>query len=93
MARRERFKDKAPSEVVDYGVDWSDRLDADTISSSDWSVSDSSLTIGTDTNTTTTSAVRLSGGTLGTTYSVKNTVVTAGGQTFEQTMLLRVSVR
>jgi hypothetical protein len=95
MARRERLKDKAPNELVDYGIDWSLRLGSDTISSSSWSVSgtDSSLTVDSDDNDTTTTEVRLSSGTLGVTYSVKNTVVTAGGQTFEQTTLLRISVR
>jgi hypothetical protein len=95
MARRGILKPKAPGETVDYGIDWSDRLGSDTISNSTWSISgpDSSLTEGASNNTTTDTEIRLVGGTLDNQYSVKNTVVTAGGQTFEQTALLRISVR
>jgi hypothetical protein len=95
MARRGIFKPKAPGETVDYGIDWSERLGDDTITNSTWSISgpDSALTEGASNNTTTATEIRLVGGTLGKQYSVKNTVITFGGQTFEQTALLRISVR
>jgi hypothetical protein len=95
MARRGIFKQKAPGETVDYGIDWSDRLGSDTITNSTWSISgpDSALTEGASNNTTTDTEIRLVGGTLGNQYSVKNTVITFGGQTFEQTALLKISVR
>jgi hypothetical protein len=95
MARRGILKSKSPSEVVDYGISWATRLGNDTISTSTWSVSgnDAALVIGVDTNTTTTTEVRLSGGTLYEQYSVKNVIVTVNGETFEQTALLTISVR
>jgi hypothetical protein len=95
MARRERFKDKSPTEVVDYSFEWSDRLSTDTISSSSWSISgpDSSLTNDTDSTSGTTTSIRLSGGTSASTYYAKNTVITTAGQTLEQTAIISISTR
>lgn len=82
--------DKDPSAVLDYTIDWSEWLVDDTISTSAWTV-DSGLTTVTTTNTTTTATVWVSGGTLGASYNLINTIVTAGGRTDERT--IRVSMK
>ncbi len=75
---------KAPTEVLDYGLDWNAPgelwLGSDTIASSAWTV-DAGLTKGATSNTLTTASVWLSGGALGTSYTVTNTITTAGGRT------------
>lgn len=76
---------KDPDEVLDYVRDWSALLGADTISTSTWTP-DSGITVNSSSNTTTTATVWLSGGTLGTTYGVRNRIVTAGGRTHDFTL-------
>lgn len=81
---------KDPDEVKDYGVNWAARLDeGDTIATSDWIVPDGIIE-DSATNTTTTTTIWLSGGTLGTTYSLVNRITTAGGRTLDQTCKLKV---
>lgn len=76
---------KAPEEVAPYDIDWSLRLGAETIVSSDWEIvgGDSpaagTLVLGAKTNTTTRAQIVLSAGNLGVTYTLKNTVMTSGG--------------
>lgn len=87
---REYVKD--PSAVKDYVVDWGPWLTAagsDTISSSTFSV-DAGITIDSDTNTTTTGTVWLSGGTAGERYTVTHEIVTAGGRTDQRSFVVRV---
>jgi hypothetical protein len=96
MARRGRFKDKSPTEVRNYRVDWSTPLGSDTITGTPtWTISgaDSSLTKDAQTTTTTTADIVLSGGTLGVTYQVKCQVTTVAGYTFERTNLISISTR
>jgi hypothetical protein len=96
MARRGRFRDKSPTEVRSYRINWAAPLDTDTITGTPvWTISgpDSSLTKDSQSNTTTTTDVILSGGTLGSTYQVKCQVATLAGLTLERTDLLKVSVR
>lgn len=86
------FKPKDPQAVVDYRIDWSEWLDGDTISTSTWSASSPvGLAVNSDTNTATTATVWVSGGTDGASYKLKNTIVTAGGRTAEETILIPVS--
>jgi hypothetical protein len=78
---------KDPDEVLDYRINWSRTLEAapassDTISTSSWAVT-SGITVDSDSNTTTTATVFLSGGTAGVCYTITNTITTAGGRTFE----------
>jgi hypothetical protein len=92
MARTNIF-DKDPDAVLDYQLDWSDWLpDGDTIATSVWSVP-VGLTEDSDTNTTTTATVWLSGGTAGTEYQVANTITTADGRTDERTIKIKVVER
>jgi hypothetical protein len=80
---------KDPDEVLDYQVDWTDRLDEDTITSSDWTVPDG-ITQDSESSSTTTATIWLSGGTLGDTYVLLNRVVTAGGRTMDQSVRLKI---
>lgn len=87
-----RWPPKDSDEVLDYILDWSARLSSDTISTSSWAIaSGSGLTIDSDSETTTTTTVWLSGGTVGTTYTLTNTIVTAGGRTMEQSVKIRIA--
>jgi len=86
-----RWPSKDPDEVLDYQLDWTARLDGDTISSSSWAVaSGSGLTIDSDSETTTLTTVWLSAGTEGTTYTLTNTIVTAASRTMEQSVRIRI---
>ena len=83
---------KDPDATIDYGVDWALWLDGDTISSSNWTAA-TGVTIDSNTNTTTSTTVWLSGGTAGLSYEVTNRIVTAGGRTDDRTILISVAER
>ena len=84
---------KDPDEVLDYEIDWALRLDgADTITTSTWLVP-VGITKDSDSKTTTTTTIWLSGGTEGTTYSLVNRVVTTQGRTFDQTAKLKLKTK
>lgn len=83
---------KDPSAVLDYTIDWTDWLEADTISSSVWTVP-TGLTKDSEATTTKKATVWLSGGTQGRFYTVTNRVVTAGGRTDERSIVLVVEQR
>ena len=80
---------KDPNEVLDYTIDWSIFLDGDTISSDIWTVA-SGITSVLETSTATTSTIWLSGGTLATSYTVANKIVTAAGRTAERTLTISI---
>jgi hypothetical protein len=81
---------KDPDEVLDYSLNWSQALSGDTIVSSDWTISDSSLVENHSTNSSTSATIWLEDGTLNTTYTVTNTIVTAAGRTFQQSANIRI---
>lgn len=87
---------KDPEAVLDYAIDWDvtgdSWLSGDTISSVTWTVP-TGLTKGSESNTTTTATVWLSGGTAGSIYSISCKIVTAGGRTDERTFKLKVEER
>ena len=87
---------KDPQSVLDYKVDWSTWLAStspeDTISTSTWTV-ESGITKDTDSSTSTTATIWLSGGTAGSTYAVTNKVVTNAGRTKEVTIYVTVRQR
>lgn len=85
MAVLEIIKD--PNSILDYGFDWEDWLNGDTISSSSWVVP-TGITKVTDTFTTTTAVVWLSGGSLGSTYTISNRIVTAGNRTEDRSLII-----
>lgn len=84
---------KDPDAKLDYIVDWSKFLGADTIATSAWMVP-SGITKSTSpaaTNTTTTATIWLEGGTAGTSYDIINSIVTAAGREDDRTF--RVTVK
>lgn len=80
---------KDPDAVLDYVIDWSDWLDSDTISTSDWTV-ETGITEDSDSNTTTTATIWLSGGTVNDRYIVTNRIVTVGGRTDDRSISIYV---
>lgn len=84
---------KDPEAVLDYTVDWSTWLGADTISGTPtWSVA-TGLTKDSQSNTTTAATAWLSGGTAGENYRVECKIVTAAGRTDERSFTVRVRER
>lgn len=85
------FFDKDPSEAAFYLIDWALELGADTITGTpSWSVP-AGLTGANQSNTTTTTQIKLSSGVAGVEYAVTCTIATAGGQTFKRTLWIRVT--
>ena len=80
---------KSPNEVLDYVHDLTNELGVDTISTSAW-VLDSGITKDSDSNTTTAATAWISGGTLGVTYKLTSTIVTASGRTHVKNFYLRI---
>ena len=80
---------KDQNAILDYRIDWSLWLDGDTISTSTWTL-ESGITKATDTFTDTITTIWLSGGTLGTTYTVSNRITTANGRTEDRTIEVSV---
>lgn len=78
---------KGPAEEMPFDLDWTLRLAGDTITASEWTIvggdigAEGTLEIVSDDNTTTMTAVVLSGGNLGQQYILQNEVTTAGGGT------------
>ena len=81
---------KDPQAVLDYGFDWSDWLDTgDTLSASTWTVP-TGITKDSDSNTTTTTTIWLSGGTVGKTYKITNRITTVGGRGTDRSLYVKV---
>jgi hypothetical protein len=84
---------KDPDEKLDYGFDWEQALDGDTIAASAWTVptgiTQSTSPVPTFNDTTTT--IWLEAGTAGEKYIIVNRITTAAGRIFEASF--RVSVR
>ena len=86
---------KDPDAVLDYQFNWAEWLTEsgdDTISTSTMIVPDG-ITADSDTNTTNTGTIWLSGGTLGEDYEITNRIVTAGGRTEDRTITIKVRAR
>ncbi len=83
---------KDPQATLDYQVDWSDWLGADTIATSTWTVP-TGLTKTDESKTDTSATVWLSGGTAGQIYTVMNHIVTVGGRTDERSFRVFVQDR
>lgn len=84
---------KDPNAVLDYKIDWASWLaTSETISTSTFTVS-AGITKDSESNTTTTATVWLSGGTAGTTYTATNRITTNQSRTDERTIEIRVEER
>jgi hypothetical protein len=93
---------KDPAEnLLDYDINWLPRLTdprtgiVDTIASSAWAITvgDSALMISSSYFTAARTKVWLSGGTVGLTYSFRNTITTAAGDTEIETVKIRIRTR
>ncbi|MDB5531622.1 MAG: hypothetical protein JWR51_4725 [Devosia sp.] len=81
---------KDPDELLDYSLNWSQALSGDTIVTSDWAISDSALVENHSTNTSTATVIWLEDGALNQSYTVTNTIETAGGRTYQQSVNIRI---
>jgi hypothetical protein len=83
--------EKDPNAVLDYVIDWGSKwLEAgDEISTSIWTVP-TGITKDSDSKTTTTTTIWLSGGTDGESYDIVNRIVTTGGRTDDRTITIIV---
>lgn len=79
---------KDPDSTIDYGIDWSSWLaSGETISTSAWpDLGD--LVSESESNTTTATAIFISGGVLGATYTLTNRITTSAGRTEDRSMLI-----
>jgi hypothetical protein len=91
MALTWPFKD--PDEVLDYTLNWADRLGDDVIDTSEWPDPPDGITIDSDEHDDTVTTLWLSGGEIGITYIFTNRVVTIGGRTLDQSVKLKVKTR
>lgn len=83
---------KDPNARLDYGFDWSEWLNGDTITNSTWIVT-AGLTSDTPTNTTTVTKIWLSAGTLGELYTVTNRITTAAGRIDDRSFTVFINNR
>lgn len=84
---------KDPDAVLDFTVDWAANLATDdTIATANFTVP-AGITKDSQSNTTTTATVWLSGGTAGTTYNVVCRITTADGRTDDRTLRIVVQDR
>lgn len=72
-------KTKDPNATLDFVVDWSAWLDGDTINGATWTVP-AGITKTSDSNTTTTATIWLSGGTVKSVYPITCRVSTTAGR-------------
>ena len=78
--------EKCPDEVLDYTLDWSSLLGSETIASSVWTPPDG-ITVDSDAKTDTTTAVKVSGGTIDVRYNIVNKITTVpSGVVMERTL-------
>ena len=88
-----KWPDKDPDANKDYSIDWSAILaDAEIIEDSVWAVTPTGLDIGVGTTTIVGGVTTcwLSGGTIGDTYRVTNTIETDRGLIDERTVSIKI---
>lgn len=85
---------KDPQATTDYNVDWTAPLMAasDRILTSSWAT-DAGIAIAKSTYVGTVATAFVDGGTEGSSYSVMNTITTAGGLTLAQNFILKIQLR
>lgn len=76
MSIRQYTKD--PDAILDYTINWSQWLNGDTIDTSTWNVP-SGITLVSSSADDTSATIIISGGTVGTYYSITNHIVTIDG--------------
>ena len=76
--------DKDPDEVLDYTINWANRLlPSETISDSTWTL-DAGITKDSDSLSGSAATIWLSGGVAGTKYVLVNRITTSAGRKYEQ---------
>jgi hypothetical protein len=81
---------KSPNEIRTYGLNWIGRLQGDTIASSTLVVTDGTVTLSDVANTVNAITAKVSGGAACESAVLTNTIVTANGSTFEETITLSI---
>lgn len=86
---------QGPEDVLDYTLDWDDRWleGGDEIQSSEWDVETGITVEGgskAPSNTTSTTTIWLSGGTVGQRYRVTNLIATSAGRLKERSFVVRI---
>jgi len=86
---------KDPDATLDYGVDWSDYLEAgETLTMSSWSATPAGeLALTGEANGASSASVVVAGGTRGRVYRLTNRVTTSAGRTDERSITIRVEHR
>lgn len=84
---------KDPHADLDYTIDWSDWLGADTISTSAWAVASGDVTLHDAAIVGDLTQVWATGGTAGTIARVTNSIVTAAGREEERTLTFIIQER
>ena len=87
MNTRDFLKD--PSDRMDYGIDWDDWLDTDTIAASAWTLT-TGITSYAESNDATGTTIWLTGGTHGRDYLATNQITTAGGRIKQLSLTVKV---
>jgi hypothetical protein len=87
------WPNKDPDEILDYILDWTDRLGDDSISTSAWPDPPDGITIDSDSFDLTSTLIWLSGGVADEQYLFTNRIETAGGRTMDQSVKLKVKTR
>lgn len=84
---------KDPEEVRDFGINWAADLGELTIVTSAWAVVSGTVVIDSNVHDTTSTTVRLSGGTLGETCLLTNHITLSDGQQVEQSGKLKIKAK
>jgi hypothetical protein len=88
-----RWPSKAPVERKDYGFDWTDLLDGDSVSTSEWTVEGDAIQEDGSIVVDNIHLVWLKGGALGDEAIVSNTVTTLAGRIFVRSAIVGVEPR
>lgn len=81
-------REKDPSSIQNFDVNWAKELNGETISTSTWEL-DGLINV-TDSNTNDTTTIRVSGGSEGQVHRLQNTITTSGSQTFRKALPILV---
>lgn len=94
----ELWPPKDPEEILDYELDWTDRLESETIASSLWAIESGTVEILEDAPheqeiTGAVTKLWLSGGTLGESCIITNTILTSANRTREFSAKVKIKAK
>ncbi len=93
MSKLYTWPDKDPDEVLDYIINWGQRLSGDKIVSSSFSVTSGSVEITASSFNDTVATVWLSDGSNNQTCKINNIIVTEAGRTMSQSVSIKVKTK